>query len=119
MMFSRGSLAAVVCVLAAILPAHAQEETDYKAMYERANQSASLWKERATVLEKENKSLRMQIDRLLANPVTPADPAAAAAQTPAPQPAARRELTVGIPIGTTVQLDNFGGPRRRLTIYGI
>ncbi len=106
--------AALLCGIA--LPNAAADEVELQQKFETANRSAGMWRERAQILEKENKALRAQIDRLLANPLAPNTPAAAAA-TSAPVAPSRIETT--IPIGTTVSLDQFGGPKRRIQVFAV
>jgi hypothetical protein len=90
-------------------------EPDYKALFERANSSASLWKDKALSLEKENSALREQISKLTTKVSSP---------TPAPLVEAVQEVQkppedkyVEVPNYGANQLDQFGGPRVKVNFY--
>lgn len=108
-------IAVLLCARA--LPQAGADEVELQQKFENANRSAGMWRERAQILEKENKILRAQLERLIANPASPNASVVATPQAaPAPGPT-RIETT--IPIGTTVSLDQFGGPKRRLQVFAV
>jgi hypothetical protein len=112
-------VAALVACAMNPIPVLAQDAS-YKELYEQANQSAMMWKERAAILDKENQSLRDQVARLRGQPPVPVAAGVRPAVAATPAVAAAPKVTrseVEIPIYGAVNLQSYGGPSIKVNIW--
>lgn len=118
----------VALALLALLPAPAPlsaQQPDYQALYEQASRSASMWKERAAILEKENRELKEQVGRLRGKGGA-TTPAAEPARNPAPDAgssrraaAEPRRAVIEVPLHGAVNLQSYGGPALKVNVWSI
>jgi len=103
----------LLLAVALIPPAVTRAEPPaYQELYEQANRSSQMWKERAAILEKENQNLRDQ----LARPRGPQPPMAPQANR-MPMPAQPRKSQIEIPMYGAVNLESYGGPAIKVNIW--